>query len=102
MPPIEAQPQRIGIPTGKAKPFRTVRWQSHDLQRIGISEPFIDNVSPKMILHRCRRAGERSIRHSMIIQTRTRALLTIPLLILASCSGDFIGVDSKNEPADDL
>ena len=38
----------------------------------------------------------------MIIQTRTRALLTIPLLILASCSGDFISVDSKNAPADDV
>jgi hypothetical protein len=38
----------------------------------------------------------------MIIQTRTRALLTIPLLILASCSGDFIGVDSKNEPSNDV
>ena len=37
----------------------------------------------------------------MGMQTRTRVLVTIPLLILASCRGDFVRVQSGNEPADD-
>ena len=30
-----------------------------------------------------------------------RALVTIPLFIIASCGGDFVGLHSENEPADD-
>lgn len=30
-----------------------------------------------------------------------RALVTIPLFIIASCGGDFVSLQSENEPADD-
>jgi hypothetical protein len=39
--PLRRSLERIEVPTGKAKPFRTVRRQSRDLQRIGsLESPF--------------------------------------------------------------
>ena len=37
----------------------------------------------------------------MSMQTLTRALVSIPLFIFASCGGDFVTLHSDNEPADD-